>query len=256
MNRIKFFALLILGFTALQSCSKKVTPIAAYHISSSELIVDEASFDYFSGKANMYFIDESRKKDIKTQATIRMRKDSVIWINLKAAGGVIQGGKALINRDSISIVNDVDNEYYIFTYEDLSKEFGFELNYSIIQSAALGNLIMLRNNEDDVDKVKDFFLLKQESGTVTISNYINDKTMKLEKLVMRESESKNTLTINYSNFQLVGEKVFPYNGSIDLVYKTLSGILNTSIGIEYSKADMGDKELNFKFNIPKKYAKK
>ena len=256
MNRIKFFALLILGFTALQSCSKKVTPIAAYDISSSELIVDEASFDYFSGKANMYFIDESRKKDIKTQATIRMRKDSVIWINLKAAGGVIQGGKALINRDSISIVNDVDNEYYIFTYEDLSKEFGFELNYSIIQSAALGNLIMLRNNEDDVDKVKDFFLLKQESGTVTISNYINDKTMKLEKLVMRASDSKNTLTINYSNFQLVGEKVFPYNGSIDLVYKTLSGILNTSIGIEYSKADMGDKELNFKFNIPKKYAKK
>ena len=256
MNRIKIFTLLILGFTALQSCSKKITPIAAYDINSSELIVDEASFDYFSGKANMYFIDESRKKDIKTQATIRMRKDSVIWINLKAAGGVIQGGKALINRDSISIVNDVDNEYYIFTYEDLSKEFGFELNYSIIQSAALGNLIMLRNNEDDVDKVKDFFLLKQESGTVTISNFINDKTMKLEKLVMRESESKNTLTINYSNFQLVGEKVFPYNGSIDLVYKTLSGILNTSIGIEYSKADMGDKELNFKFNIPKKYAKK
>jgi hypothetical protein len=256
MNRIKIFTLLILGFTALQSCSKKITPIAAYDINSSELIVDEASFDYFSGKANMYFKDESRKKDIKTQATIRMRKDSVIWINLKAAGGVIQGGKALINRDSISIVNDVDNEYYIFTYEDLSKEFGFELNYSIIQSAALGNLIMLRNNEDDVDKVKGFFLLKQESGTVTISNYINDKTMKLEKLVMRESESKNTLTINYSNFQLVGEKVFPYNGSIDLVYKTLSGILNTSIGIEYSKADMGDKELNFKFNIPKKYAKK
>jgi hypothetical protein len=228
----------------------------AYEIDSSELLIDEASFDYFSGKANMYFKDDSRKKDIKTQATIRMRKDSVIWINLKAAGGVIQGGKALINKDSISIVNDVDKEYYIFTFEDLSKEFGFAINYDIIQSAALGNLIMLRNNDDDVDKLKNFFLLKQQSGTVTISNYINDRTMKLEKLVMRESESKNTLTINYSNFQLVGEKVFPYNGSINLIYKTLSGVLNTSIQIEYSKADMGDKELNFRFNIPKKYERK
>ncbi|HMP99179.1 MAG TPA: DUF4292 domain-containing protein [Cyclobacteriaceae bacterium] len=239
-----------------QSCSKKTIPLTEYEVESDELIIDEASFDYFSGKANMYFKDEGRRKDVKAQATIRMRKDSVIWINLKAGGGVIQGGKALINRDSICIVNDVDKEYYVFTYEDLSKEFNFDMNYDIIQSAALGNLIMLRKLDDDVDKLKGFFLLKQQSGTVTVSNYINDRTMKLERLIMKESESNNVLTITYGNFQVVGDKVFPYNGNIDLVYKTLGGLLNTSIQIEYSKAEMGDKELNFKFNIPKKYERK
>ncbi len=256
MNRTLLISIALLGFLALQSCSKKITPISLHEIGAEELIIDEAEFDYFSGKANMYFKDEGRKKDVKAQATIRMRKDSVIWINLKAGGGVIQGGKALINRDSICIVNDVDKEYYVFTYDGLSKEFNFEVNYDIIQSAALGNLIRVREITDDIERIPNYFLLSQQSGTVTISNFINDRNVKLEKLILKESETNNTLTINYSNFQLVGEKVFPYNGSIDLIYKTLGGLLRTSIQIEYNKAEMGDKELNFKFNIPKRYERK
>lgn len=256
MNRIAALLLFLTLIGAMQSCSKRTSAITAYDVNSEELIIDEATFDYFQGKANMYFKDDGRKKDVKAQATIRMRRDSVIWINLKAGGGVVQGGKALINRDSICIVNDVDKEFYVFTYPELSKQFNFEVNYDIIQSAALGNLIMVRDPRDDVEKQKDFFLLRQQSGTVIISNYINSRTMKLEKLELVEGDTRNTLSINYSNFQLVGEKVFPYNGSINLVYKTLGGIINTSIQMEYNKAEMGDKELNFKFNIPKRYERK
>jgi hypothetical protein len=47
--------------------------------------------------------------------------------------------------------------------------------------------------------------------------------------------------------------MFPYDGTINVFYKTESGLLNTTIIFEYTKAEVGDKELKFPFNIPKKY---
>ncbi|MDH4298827.1 MAG: DUF4292 domain-containing protein, partial [Cyclobacteriaceae bacterium] len=68
--------------------------------------------------------------------------------------------------------------------------------------------------------------------------------------------SNNSLVINYSNFQPIGSKLFPYNGTISLFYKTLGGSLNTTIIFEYNRAEVGDKELKFPFNIPKKYVRR
>ncbi len=73
---------------------------------------------------------------------------------------------------------------------------------------------------------------------------------------MKEGNSSNSLTINYSNFQPVSTKIFPYNGTINLFYKALSGVLNTTVIFEYNKAEVGDKELKFPFNIPKKYERR
>jgi hypothetical protein len=84
-------------------------------------------------------------------------------------------------------------------------------------------------------------------------NYISANTMKIQKVELKESDTHNSLTINYGNFQPVGGKNFPYNATISLLYKTAAGLLNTSIIFEYNKAEVGDKELKFPFNIPKKY---
>jgi len=62
--------------------------------------------------------------------------------------------------------------------------------------------------------------------------------------------------LDYANFQPVADKVFPYNGTISLLYKSVTGLLNTTIIFEYSKAEVGDKELKFPFNIPKKYVRR
>ena len=118
------------------------------------------------------------------------------------------------------------------------------------------NLILPRNDADDISQESSFFLLKQQTGDITVSNYVNAASMKIEKVEMKEATNNNSLTLNYSNFQPVGNKLFPYNGTINLFYKTLSGVLNTTIIFEYNKAEVGGKELKFPFNIPKKYARR
>ncbi|HPI79640.1 MAG: DUF4292 domain-containing protein [Cyclobacteriaceae bacterium] len=231
-----------------QACSKKIVPLATQDISKA-LAIQEIDFEYFHGKARLNFNDGKKEREVK--ANIRVRKDSVIWMTFSVIG--VQGGKALINHDSITIVSTVDKEYFVFDYAELSKRFNFKIDYHVIQSAFLGNLILPRSQDDKVERLPTYDLLTQQKGSVLIKNYINASLSKIEKVELTEVDSKNAITLNYTNFQAVENKIFPYNGVISLVYKTPAGVLNNVITFEYNKAEVGDRELRFPFNIPRKY---
>jgi hypothetical protein len=249
MNKSLRFCLILL--TVATACSKKVVaPLVT--TPKTTLNVEEIDFEYFQGKARMILRDANKEREVK--ANIRVRKDSVIWMTFSVIG--VQGGKALINKDSITIVSNLDKEYYVFEYSELSKRFNIEINYNIIQSAMLGNTIIPRKDSDDVQQESSIYLLKQQTGNVNVTNYVNAASQKIEKVEMKEGNSSNSLVINYSNFQPVGNKIFPYNGTINLFYKTVSGLLNTTIIFEYNKAEVGDRELKFPFNIPKRYERR
>ncbi len=247
---MKKAALLIFVASLLLACSKKVIPTTP--APAPNLEIQEIDFDYFHGKARMVFNDGKKEREVK--AHIRIRKDSVIWMTFTVIG--VQGGKALINHDSITIVSTVDKEYYVFDYPSLSKRFNVEVNYHTIQSAFLGNLIYPRMPEDKISQGNSFNQLDQQRGTVALVNLINATTRKLEKVDMKEQSTNNSVVINYSNFQPVGDKTYPFNGTISIVYKTPGGLVNTTITLEYNKAEVGDKELKFPFNIPKKYERR
>jgi len=253
MNKSIRFLLLALPIF-FTGCSKKVVTPLTTKSPTAVLNIEEINFEYFQGKARMILRDANKEREVK--ANIRIRKDSVIWMTFSVIG--VQGGKALINKDSITIVSNVDKEYFVFDYAELSKRYKFPINYNVIQEAMLGNLIMDRKANDDVTQEPSFFLLKQheDAGGIDVTNYVSAASMKIEKVEMKEANSSNSLTLNYSNFQPVGDKLFPYNGTINLFYKTVSGLLNTTIIFEYNKAESGDKELKFPFNIPKRYVRR
>lgn len=252
MNRITWMVLLGVSLIAL-SCSKKVvSPTLPTAPPRPTLNVEETDFVYMDGKARMVLRDANKEREVK--ANIRVRKDSVIWMTFSVIG--VQGGKALINHDSITIVSNVDKEYYVFEYSELSKRYNFEINYEVIEAAILGNLIVPRQETDEVKQESSYFILHQTANNITVDNYVNAASSKVEKVELKEGSSNNSLVINYSNFQPLGSKLLPYNGTINLFYKTLSGLLNTTVIFEYNKAEVRDKELKFPFNIPKRYVRR
>ncbi len=244
---MKYPLFLLISVLAVISCSKKVVPTLPTPPPTIE--IQEIDFDYFHGKARMVFKDDKKERDVK--ANIRIRKDSVIWMTFSVIG--LQGGKVLINQDSVTIVSTVEKEYFVFDYKELTKRFKFEVNYHTIQSAILGNLIAPREDTDVIVQGTDHNTLEQKRGTVTIKNYISPATRKLEKVEMKETDTSNSVTMNYSDFQPVGDKFYPYHGVISIMYRTTAGLINNTITLEYNKAEVGDKQLRFPFNIPRKY---
>lgn len=240
-------ALTVTGILLLAGCHRHIIPTLPPPPKSID--VQEINFDYLHGKAKLIFRDNTKEREVK--AHIRIRKDSVIWMTLNFIG--LQGGKALVNKDSITIVSNLENQYYVFDYGELTKRFNFKIDYKVVQAALLGNPILPRRAEDELGEDTFFNKLIQHEGTVTIQNLINKNTKKLEHVDFNESTTGNSIKINYSDFQPVGDKLFPYKGTIEVTYKTQSGIVNNTIIFEYTKAEVGTKELRFPFNIPKRY---
>ena len=234
------------GLLLLSSCSRKVIPVAP---PAASIDIQEIDFEYLHGKARLSYRDNTKEREVK--ANIRIRKDSVIWMSFSVIG--VQGGKALINKDSITILSNVEKEYYVFDYAELSKRFNFKINYYVIQSAMLGNPIVPKSPDDRITTNETYNQLTQQIGLVSIKNQINKTSKKLEQVELNESATGNLLKINYADFQPVGEKLFPYKSVIDILYKSVKGLVNNTIVIEYNKAEVGDKELRFPFKIPNRY---
>ncbi len=247
MQKVIALPLLLLGLLLMQSCHRKAVPTLPEE--PKTLDIEEIDFGYLHSKARMIFKDEKKERDVK--ANIRIRKDSVIWMTFSVIG--VQGGKALINKDSITIVSTVDKEYYVFDYAELSNRFNFKIDYAVLEAAMLGNPIRIKKPTDEIGREGEYDRLLQKEGSVTIKSLINPIIKKIEQVELVESTTNNTLKLQYSNFQPLGEKLYPYNGVVSIFYKTAAGILNNTITFEYNKVEVGDKELKFPFNIPKRY---
>jgi Domain of unknown function (DUF4292) len=233
-----------------QACSKKIVP--AVSRVPKTIAIEEIDFEFLHGKARLNYKDDKKEREVK--ANIRIHKDSVIWMTLSVIG--VQGVKVLINKDSVTIVNYLDKEYYVYNYKELSRKLNFKIDYNVIQSAMLGNLIMPMDTTNRILEEANYNLLDQKQGTVLIRNYINNTTKKLEKIDLTEGVTQNSLKVEYSNFQPINEKSFPNTDIVNLSYKAVTGIINTTITIEYNKAEVGDKQLRFPFNIPKRYERR
>lgn len=252
MNSSFRVLLFILIPILLGGCSKKFSDINWNFLDRDKLEISEVDFEYFSGKAKINYKDD--ELDIKAKANVRIRKDSAIWISFSAIG--IQGARCLLSKDSITIMNMVKKEYYVFNYDSLSKQFNFDVNYDAIQSAALGNLIMSKHKGDYSERVEDLHILKQTYGDVKVNNYVSAETRKIERVEMLETNSKNRAVIRYYDFQMVKDNAFPFSAIISLFYASNKGMLNTVIEFEFSKAEIEEKPLKFPFTIPKKYERK
>lgn len=247
MQKLKAVLLVFVMLPVFYSCSKKTVPTLPPPPKTID--IEQIDFGYLHGKARLVFKDEKKEQEVK--ANIRIRKDSVIWMTFSVVG--VQGGKALINKDSITIVSNLKNEYYVFEYEELSKRFNFKIDYAVVEAALLGNLIKGKELPSVISKEGDRDLMTQTEGTISIKNFVNPVLKKIEYVELVESSTNNMLKLEYSNFQPLGDKNFAYNNVVNVFYKTTAGLINNNIIIEYNKAEVGDKELKFPFNIPKRY---
>lgn len=251
MNKL-FIAVMAVS-VLFSSCARKVRISDIVDSKRFELLA--LDFDYLDSRARIKFDDG--KKKIALNANIRIKKDSVIWISFSPMLG-IEVVRALITRDSLSLLDRINQEYMTMDFVSLSREFNFSLNYDLVQSFILGELPWETTFSDKFRRTKDQYLLKQEVGRILVENYIGQETMKLERIQMMEAVTRNNLTCSYDNFQPVDrKKIFPYSSDMVLNYYNFNKQFTTSINIDHSRVEMDEKnELTFPFNIPERYARK
>lgn len=257
MNNIKYLVLFILCINLFSSCKKPPvtssdTPVVSPKSQTLDVNVEEIDFLYFNSKTKVAYKDP--KQDVSAVVNIRMKKDSIIWLSISKAG--IEVIRALIDRDSVYVMDKFNKDYYVYDFATLSKKFNFNIGFDLLQSSILGNMPIKKNPEQKASKEKEGLLLQQQQGAITIDNYIRADNNKLDKALMTEKPTNNSLTLDYEDFGPLDKYTFPYTCIAYLKYQSGDNSFSTLITINHNKTEISDKELKFPFNVRQKYERK
>lgn len=235
------------------SCKQPKTGVNYDLLNNSTLEIQEIDFEYFSTKARIQFQDD--KNNISASANIRIKKDSIIWFSITPALG-IEAARGFITKDSLIMINRLNKEYVKHDFVSLSESFNFNIDYNLIQAMLLGNMPLKKNEDALVSREKKHFLVRQEEGNINADHLISASTMKVERVHMLQEPEGNTLTLQYSNFNMIDQYALPFNTIISLSYKDGGTLVNTHLNIDYIKAEISQTPLSFPFSIPTKYERK
>lgn len=109
---------------------------------------------------------------------VRMRKDSIVWLNVTATMGV-EVLRAKVSADSVWVLNRLEKSYLAEPLDTVSAQLGMPLNLNLVQT------LLLDNNE----------------GLPPVEN----QTVQLKTFVMGNMSAK----IRYNNIKLDEKTTFP-----------------------------------------------
>ncbi len=246
-SRILLLFSLIFLFT---SCKKDLFQFN--YSEKKRLKIEELEFEYLQAKSKLKYDDGIQ--NFSANATIRIRQDSLIWISISSTG--VEAIRSIIQKDSIFVIDRLKKEYRQFSFDSLQRTYNIPIDYDMVQAALIGNLIKSRKNNDKVLKDEDFFILKQNSDKLNIDNFVNSKTMKIEKVKITDAPSKSSMEIKYENFQLYNDILFPFRNSVFLTYNRNNSELISHLNINFSRVAINEKKIKFPFNVPNRYVSK
>lgn len=221
----------------------------------SALKVNNIDFRYLTAKSKFSF--QSGEQNIEnTNVNIRMRKDSIIWLSITGVG--FEVGRGIITPDSIVFIDKFHKDFFVFNYEQLSKQYNFKLDFNLLQSVVLGNLPFAQESGDSLTKENGQFRLSQQKDHLLINNFIDETSLKLTKLKAVDGPTSANFALDYADFKPVGQSLFPFTSLINLIARSQKDgqIKNTKIQLKHSRVETSDQNPGFPFSVPSSYTRK
>lgn len=239
-------------------------------------IVKDSSLNYSAVLLKKVNISISEKGSISSyNGSIRIIKDSAIWISLNAAFG-IEVVRMLLTKDSLSFVDRYHKQYYTGDYAFLSDIIGIDLNFPVIQSLLTNDLLnyeaVLESNSSlkfdsqisdgyyilmSMKKSKFDRKLKQVERNINSNknysviyqtNFVNPKSFKVNKIYITELYKDWKMNVTYSDYSRISNNLMPQ----EILFSFLSLVKEMSCTLKYSGTEFVD-TVSIPFKIPSNY---
>jgi len=202
-------------------------------------------FKTLSIRANAKYEDEKQSHSIN--ADIRIKKDEIIWINIKFFG--IPMAKALITPTKVSYYEKPNQTYFEGDFSMLSNWLGTDLDFNKVQNLFLGKSIDDLTKDKWVAEINEklFKLSKPTDTAITKEFYFEAANYLLKKETIAQASQNRTLEIQYPSHKLVEKMFLPNEINIKAAQKD-----KISIDIEYKNTTFNE-NLSYSYSIPNDY---
>ncbi|WP_448519693.1 DUF4292 domain-containing protein [Rhodoflexus sp.] len=202
-------------------------------------------FTYLTAKGRLVFGNNGR--DVNTNADIRMKKDSAIWISLRPGLG-IEAARVFITPDSVRILDKLNSDFLGFTFDSLGRRLDMPINFQLIQQTLLGNLPYDLEKANPIAAGEQYMLRKQQANLDMIG-YVGSRTARVEKLSLKDINAPNRLEAVYGNFTMVENMLFPFVCNVELSFESPDGNRTSmSFRFTHSKVELSREPLKFPFS--------
>lgn len=206
---------------------------------------NQKDFSTVNIRANAKYNDEKQSHSIN--ADIRIKKDEIIWINVKVFGLPI--AKALITPDKVSYYEKINNTYFEGDFTLLSNWLGTDLDFQKVQNLFLGDAIDDLTKQNYITSIKEglYELVPKKKSTTEKAFYFEAANFLLKKESINQTDKNRKLEI-----------IYPTHIKHDAVFLpdeiNIKAIQDSQIFIDlFYKSVTFNEDLNFSFSIPSGY---
>ena len=203
----------------------------------------ELKIDWLKASGNTIIKLGEEKQNI--DLNIRIRKDSIIWINLSKYKKKIS--RSLFEMDSVKITTEYPEKLYYFeSINKMQEVMNFSISYNILEEFLLGGSFIDELNDKLILKTKEnqYYISskKNNSKNIIYESWINPINFKCDRINLFFRSNSSNIEISYDNWKMIDRNLFPTK--INVYIKTLSN--DYSIEITYK---------NIKFDTPQNFPK-
>ncbi len=238
--------LFLFGLLLLAGCKKETVPSTASTAVKAvgDVKVNNLDFNYLSSKGQITVNDKN--DNLSSGLSIRMQKDSVIWVSIQPGLG-IEAARMMLTQDSVYFMNRLKKEYAATDYRFLRNKLQVDVSFEVLQSILLGNY--QPQGSEKVMSAEGMQHIQQQRQNLTFDYFISDINSKLQQLNVQDINTSNTITVKYNSFEPVGQVPFAHGLAAQVLQK---GEVS-DFTLKHSRVSVSDEPLSFPFTVPSEY---
>ena len=231
---------------------------------------NQLRFNTISMKASISARLNNSKDVTNLSGTIRIIRDSIIWISLSPGLG-IEVARVYITQDSLQFMDRINGQYFASSLSFFNDNYQVDLDFNMLQGLLLGNDFNCyeytkfkagydgnnyKLSANDRQKQKKYIRNSEDARRVLVqTTLLNPDNFKIESVQLKVLQNQNRkLQATYSGFTKVEDQVVPSREVFELnLQESGKSNLKPGITINFSKIEL-DKEVKTPFSIPDKYA--
>ena len=209
------------------------------------LLANQVDADWLTAKAKITYRDEYTRQTVSSN--VRIKKDSVIWMNFKKFG--LEGARALITPDSVFILDRLNGEFMAKPFVFLQKTYHLPVGFQGLQAMLLGNPVFFsKNTESSVDKGR--YRLSQKTDNLKADYWLDGAKYLLREFFVDDFRNSRSISARSSEYGLLPDnQPFSYLRTMNLKSKDFGEI---QVEIDFSKVEINVPK-SIPFDIPSHY---
>lgn len=200
-------------------------------------------YDWFSSRVNIE-LDGTELPIRKATASLRMKRDSILWISISALAG-IEAIRILATPDSVKIIDRLNNRFISRGLSEFPVLAAEGITFPLLQELLAGGA-PLPAGKSVLTSDETHYILKTENKILTRTLWVFPAFV-VDKMVLEGNTLRGKIVVLYRDYRKLGDYEFPAERKL-----TLDSGNPVTVTLKYGNLKYGS-PLPFPFTVPPDY---